>query len=397
MPRLKYYNPTTEQWEYVVVGAQGDVGPEGPQGPIGETGPAGADSTVPGPAGPQGEAGPAGPQGEAGPAGPEGADGATGPTGPEGAQGELGVGVSAGILLQFAGSTAPTGYLLCEGQSLLVDEYSALHGVIGYTYGGSGANFNIPDLRSRIPVGRSNATSQGTATISIASPAVVTDSSHGLSNGQVVYFTTTGALPTGVTANTRYFVRNAGANIFNLSATLTGALIDTSGTQSGIHTLFLADFDALGQTSGAASQILSVNEMPLHTHVQNSHNHIQDSHNHTQDSHNHTQNSHNHTQNAHNHVISGYTNTANSGSTFYQATVGSNSFGSYSTQNRTATNIATTATNNATTATNIATTATNQGTIATNQGTIATNQTTGNSQAHNNLQPYIVVNYIIKT
>lgn len=30
MPRLKYYNQTTEQWEYVVVGAQGDVGPTGP-------------------------------------------------------------------------------------------------------------------------------------------------------------------------------------------------------------------------------------------------------------------------------------------------------------------------------------------------------------------------------
>jgi microcystin-dependent protein len=356
MPRLKYYNETTSEWEYVIVGAQGAQGP-------------------------------------------------TGPTGPEGAQGELGVGVSAGILLQFAGSTAPTGYLLCEGQSLLVDEYSALHGVIGYTYGGSGANFNIPDLRSRIPVGRSDATSKGTATVSISSPATITAATnHLLSSGQVVYFTTTGALPTGVTANTRYFVRGAAASTFTISATLTGASINTSGTQSGTHTLFLADFDNLGQTSGAVSQLLSVNEMPLHTHVQNAHNHIQDSHNHTQNTHNHTQNSHNHTQdshnhtqNAHNHVIGGYTNTANSGSTFYQATVGSNTFGSYSTQNRTATNNATTATNNSTTATNIGTIATNQGTIATNQDTTATNQTTGGSLAHNNLQPYIVVNYIIKT
>jgi hypothetical protein len=33
MPRLKYYNQTTEQWEYVVVGAQGDQGEQGDAGP----------------------------------------------------------------------------------------------------------------------------------------------------------------------------------------------------------------------------------------------------------------------------------------------------------------------------------------------------------------------------
>jgi hypothetical protein len=70
-------------------------------------------------------------------------------------------------------------------------------------------------------------------TISIATPAVVTSTSHGLANGKRVIFQTTGALPTGITANTVYFVVNAAANTFQISATSGGAAIATSGTQSG--------------------------------------------------------------------------------------------------------------------------------------------------------------------
>jgi len=70
-------------------------------------------------------------------------------------------------------------------------------------------------------------------TISIATPAVVTSTSHGLANGKRVIFQTTGALPAGITANTVYFVVNAAANTFQISATSGGAAIATSGTQSG--------------------------------------------------------------------------------------------------------------------------------------------------------------------
>ena len=69
--------------------------------------------------------------------------------------------------------------------------------------------------------------------ISIANPAVVTSTSHGLANGKRVIFQTTGALPTGISANTVYFVVNAAANTFQISATSGGAAIATSGTQSG--------------------------------------------------------------------------------------------------------------------------------------------------------------------
>ena len=75
------------------------------------------------------------------------------------------------------------------------------------------------------------------ATITIASPATVTAAGHGLTNGKRVQFTTSGALPTGILANTTYFVINAATDTFNLSATQGGAAIGTSGGQSGAHTL----------------------------------------------------------------------------------------------------------------------------------------------------------------
>lgn len=48
---------------------------------------------------------------------------------------------------------APYGWLMCKGQSLSTQQYPALHALIGYTYGGSGTSFNLPNLTSRITLG----------------------------------------------------------------------------------------------------------------------------------------------------------------------------------------------------------------------------------------------------
>jgi hypothetical protein len=50
----------------------------------------------------------------------------------------------------------PTNYLICNGQSLLVSEYTKLYNIIGYNYGGSGLNFNLPDFRSYYILGGNN-------------------------------------------------------------------------------------------------------------------------------------------------------------------------------------------------------------------------------------------------
>jgi hypothetical protein len=61
--------------------------------------------------------------------------------------------VPPGTMIQFAGNTPPSGYLACDGQSYAVASYPNLHAAIGYTYGGSGPNFNVPDCRGLVMVG----------------------------------------------------------------------------------------------------------------------------------------------------------------------------------------------------------------------------------------------------
>jgi microcystin-dependent protein len=70
----------------------------------------------------------------------------------------------AGVISQFAGSSAPVGYLLCEGQAISRTTYAGLFAVIGTTYGaGNGSTtFNLPDLRTRIPAGKNVSGTFGT-------------------------------------------------------------------------------------------------------------------------------------------------------------------------------------------------------------------------------------------
>lgn len=58
-----------------------------------------------------------------------------------------------GEIRMFAGSFAPQGWALCWGQTMPISENDALFTLIGTTYGGDGqTTFNLPDLRSRVPV-----------------------------------------------------------------------------------------------------------------------------------------------------------------------------------------------------------------------------------------------------
>jgi microcystin-dependent protein len=50
-------------------------------------------------------------------------------------------------------NTPPANWLICDGSSQATATYPALFAVIGYTFGGSGANFNLPALAGRFPFG----------------------------------------------------------------------------------------------------------------------------------------------------------------------------------------------------------------------------------------------------
>lgn len=252
--------------------------------------------------------------------------------------------IPVGVIMPYAGNSEPEGYLFCEGQLLNSGEYPEIFNVIQYTYGGEGEYFNLPDLRERVPVGWSEGS---------------------------------------------------------------------------------AEYGTLGNQGGEETVTLTINEMPSHTHIQNSHNHTQSAHSHGLNSHTHSIPAHSHGLNSHTHSFSATTSTKNltgswtcvgykdhtgtgivsrnyinansnlsSGSNF-----GGIGFDINASHNHTVsgtTGAASGSTANSSVLTSGAASGNTASVTATNNATTATNQETGGGNAHNNMQPYIVLNYIIK-
>ena len=75
-----------------------------------------------------------------------------------------------GEISLFAGNYAPSGWMLCQGQSLSVSIYDTFYSVISTTYGGDGrTTFALPDLRGRSPIGYTSYSGSpvGTETITL--------------------------------------------------------------------------------------------------------------------------------------------------------------------------------------------------------------------------------------
>jgi microcystin-dependent protein len=129
---------------------------------------------------------PGGGQGVQGVQGVQGNPGATGPTGPTGA------------VMDYAGATAPSGWLLCDGTSYSTTTYAALFAVIGYTFGGSGANFNVPDARGRTIIG----VGQGTGLTNRVLGGVPGEENHPLTAAELASHTHTATSTQGTHTHT---------------------------------------------------------------------------------------------------------------------------------------------------------------------------------------------------
>lgn len=121
---------------------------------------------------------------------------------------QSGIRPDVGVIELFAGTTPPAGKLLCDGASYAVADYPYLHAVIGYTFGGAGASFNVPNLTDKFPIG------SGTKAL-------------GTSGGSSVATLTAANLP----AHTHQIQRSAAANTGGGTRV---ALGDTSTAANGV-------------------------------------------------------------------------------------------------------------------------------------------------------------------
>ncbi|MXV17050.1 phage tail protein [Hufsiella ginkgonis] len=68
-----------------------------------------------------------------------------------------------GLILPWAGTYAPPGWVMCDGRLLQISQYTAVFALFGVNYGGDGrTTFGVPNLIGRLPVGQGQ--SAGTST-----------------------------------------------------------------------------------------------------------------------------------------------------------------------------------------------------------------------------------------
>lgn len=103
-----------------------------------------------------------------------------------------------GSVIMHAGSTAPTGWLVCNGSPYSRTGYAALFAVIGTTYGAGDASttFNVPDYRGRVPVGVGTGTGGGASGTGLPTGGdALTEVSRGTWKGEETHVLTIPEIP----------------------------------------------------------------------------------------------------------------------------------------------------------------------------------------------------------
>lgn len=180
-----------------------------------------------------------------------------------------------GLISPYAGSSAPTGWLPCDGSAVSrTGTNTNLFAVIGTTYGsGDGSStFNVPDLRGRMAIG----TGTGTKAISLPASAVSSNqitvtASPDLQQGMAVTYTGSGI--TGLTTSTVYYVIYVSSTLISLASTQAnanaGTVISISGTPTSGALTYNLTARTLAQTGGEETHGLSTTELAAHSHNAN--------------------------------------------------------------------------------------------------------------------------------
>ena len=170
--------------------------------------------------------------------------------------------IPTGTIITHGSSTAPSGWLPCDGRLLSTTTYADLYSVIGNTYGSGTGSFNLPDLRGYFVRGWDNNRGidiiDGTYTQAARAVTITTNTPHGLTTGNTVTITYT----TGTGVNGTFSVTVTNSTVFTYTAvasqTASGNLVLT-----GLSHIF-------GQTEkdGVGSHNHTITD-PGHSHYTN--------------------------------------------------------------------------------------------------------------------------------
>jgi len=124
-----------------------------------------------------------------------------------------------GEIRMFAGNYAPEDWALCNGQLMDINQNNALYSLLGVTYGGNGSsNFNLPDMRGRVPMHRGQGTgltprtigqTGGVETVSLSLTNLPQHNHTQVGSSSVAASTTAATNLIGSTAATKIYDTNA--------------------------------------------------------------------------------------------------------------------------------------------------------------------------------------------
>lgn len=184
----------------------------------------------------------------------------------------------AGSIIDYAGSSTPTGYLDCDGSAVSRSTYAALFSAISTTWGaGDGSTtFNLPNLNGRATIGSgtgTNAEAVAAASVSTGSDTfTVASNADRWVTGMAVVLTTSGGLPGGLSLATTYYVVRASSTTIKFATSLAnaqnGTVIDITSQGTGTHTVTQTlTARTLGVIGGEETHAMSSTELLAHTHV----------------------------------------------------------------------------------------------------------------------------------
>jgi microcystin-dependent protein len=181
-------------------------------------------------------------------------------------------GVPTGAVMDYGGSTAPGGWLECDGSAVSRATYPKLFAILSTTWGaGNGSTtFNLPDFRNKARIGKGTGTVTEDVTASSSNGFTVSSNNTKWITGMTVVLSNLTGFTTTATAGPTYYAVRISATNVRLATTLALAqagspdiTLSGTGTATLTHT-FTAR--TLGEYGGEESHAMSSTELLAHTH-----------------------------------------------------------------------------------------------------------------------------------